>query len=260
MSSISESEIQFLKVLNSHHLRIDGRKYFQSRPFLLENNMYQTCFSSINISNNDSKIILTLKGEVVETDNFEIKMSFEPKPKDDKEINEVLDLVYKLMLNSLNHQCLFPSIKEYSWKFYIDVFSTDSINISMFQLICEGIKSLLKGAKIPKIIKTINQFNTTEKEYNIVGSQFNKESILSESDQVHDIDISQLNDVYFFGLENMFNNLFLDPSEKELAIIDSYVLLSINSLNEITNLQAVKGNIDLKKIEEINKFVLSIKQ
>ncbi len=256
--SKSENEIQFFKLLNSHHLRFDGRNYFESRPYKIANNIYNTCFSSISISNSTNNCILTLKGDVVEAENFEVKLSFEPKPKDDKESNEVLELLNLLLINKLSHKTLMPSIKDYSWRFYIDIFSTEPLNITMIQMLSYGIKELLKEAKIPIMVSTLNQFNNEEKELFVIGSNWNTTSILAEEDQVNHLDISGINILYFFGLENTFNNLFLDPAYDELLILDSYVMLSINDKKEITNLSAIKGNIDLRKIEEINNFVISL--
>ena len=128
----------------------------------------------------------------------------------------------------------------------------------MIQMLSFGIKELLKEAKIPIMISTSNQFNNEEKELFVIGSNWNTTSVLSEEDQVNTLDIIGINILYFFGLENTFNNLFLDPAYEELLILDSYVMLSINDKKEITNLSAVKGNIDLRKIEEINNFVISL--
>lgn len=257
--SKSENEIQFFKLLNSHHLRFDGRSYFESRPYKIANNIYNTCFSSISISNSTNNCILTLKGDVVDLENFEVKLSFEPKPKDDKESNEVLELLNLFLINKLSHNYLMPFIKAYSWRFYIDIFSTESLNITMIQMLSYGINELLKEAKIPFLVLTSNQFSNEERELFVIGSNWNSPSVLSENEQVHSINTSGINFLYFFGLENTYNNLLLDPAYEELSILDSYVILSINDLKEVTNLSAIRGNIDLRKIEEINNFVSSLK-
>jgi exosome complex RNA-binding protein Rrp42 (RNase PH superfamily) len=266
MTFYSTEEKIFLKQLNSHGIRVDGRRFFDSRYTRIESNIFSTCFSSIRISNGDSSLIFTLKGEVVNNEsNFEIQTNFEPKNKDDKESLEILGLVNDLILNRLTHKVLFPNITEYTWKLYIDIFSTEILNISMMQLISQGIINLLKEAEIPKILVFQNQFNKSEKDYIVISNysesnnmNLNTISSLAENKQINKIDTSQLNDLYFFGISD--NNLVLDPCHSELAIITSYVILVLDYKCTIVNLEALRSNIDLKRIEEINKFIDAIKQ
>ena len=121
MTYYSIEEKNFLKELNFNGIRIDGRKFNQSRDITSRSNIYNTCFSSVDISNGDSSIILTLKGEVVPIENFDISINFElnSNNKDsshdsNKDLLEIHSIVNELIIKKLNHKSLFPKIENYS--------------------------------------------------------------------------------------------------------------------------------------------------
>lgn len=285
MAYYSTEEKEFLKQLNLNGIRIDGRKFFESRQITSRINIYNTCFSSIDISNGDDSIILTLKGEVVPVDKFDISINFEftgncktHSFEINKDHLEIYSIINEFVIKRLNHNDLFKDINNYSWKLYIDVLiSKDSMNISMLDLIVKGVNLLLKEADMPKISVLSNDFDndniveyniidTTDKENNknednIYNFNFNKKSKLSnlsEVNQTHRLKINNQIKLIIFGVSD--DVLLLDPTYSELIADNSYIILLIDNEYNILELQTVKSNIDLKKIGEIHNYLNFLKE
>jgi exosome complex RNA-binding protein Rrp42 (RNase PH superfamily) len=259
--NISNSELQFIKHLNSNFLRIDSRKFLESRKIKIEKDIFNNCFSSISItflspfSNSNETIILTLKGEVVKKEEFEVRLSFEPKPKEDVESKEVMSLIESHIIRKINHEIIFPSsITTHSWRFYIDIFSTSPLKFSLFQMISKGIKLLFEYANIPKIMFTQNLFDNTI-DYFVEGSEDRKTSSLSYNDQVYSLLYKNIDDLYVFGMDNDYNNLYFDPSDAEIFVLDTFFIVNVSENKRITGFYAIKGNVDMKKINEVERFI-----
>lgn len=262
MALLSSKEKDMLNLFDSYGIRIDGRNFYSSRAIFCKKDLYSYCLSSISIQHDDSIIDLSLKGEAVDLGNFEIKLSYEPKPKDDKITAEVISTIDRLLVKKLRHEDLFPKTQENSWKFFIDIFSTKVIELSDIQLIVQGIKFLLYEAQIPKVVSLVNQFNG-QKEFALSNSQtFSQQqnrvqqSILSEADQVTRISTGKLLDLYLFGVGKY--NLLLDPCKEEISIMDSFILMTCTQQGTIIDLEAIGTNLDLRRIEELNRFVASV--
>jgi len=259
--NISNSELQFIKHLNSQLLRLDSRKYLESRKIKIEKDIYNNCFSSISISfsspfsNSNESIIMTLKGEVVKMEEFEIRLSFEPKQREDIDSKDVISLLESHIISKITHESLFPSeVNSNSWRFYIDIFSTTQLKFSLFQMLSKGVKQLFEYAAIPRITYTKNIFDNTV-DYFVEGSEDKKSSYLSYNEQVYSLLFNSISYLYVFGIDNDFNNLYFDPSDAEICVLDCFFIVSVGSNKEINGLYAVKGNVDIKKIDDIERFI-----
>jgi exosome complex RNA-binding protein Rrp42 (RNase PH superfamily) len=171
---------------------------------------------------------------------------------DTKIKNEIEDYIDSLILSKIDKKWLQINKDNslYLWKLYVDIYLLDNLKLSLLQLISIGIKQLFKNMQLPKTILMKNEL-TNEIEYDLLE---NYEDI-SEDDKLMSFEKIEVPEIYIFGIFK--NSFLLDPSEEELSISESLLMMSYYK-NEINYVQSLGANLELSKIQEISNWVKKI--
>ncbi len=259
MLNFSQNERDFFRTaLFNYDIRLDGRTKIAFREFEILDNIIQSSFSSLKLSYNErqNEILFAVKGEIISAKTNEklILVSLDSMYRiDDNKIKKELEnYIENLIITQLNKDLfkIDPHHDDYAWRFYIDIYVFDYIRISLLQILCIGVKNLLKQLKIPKLMTLTNEI-TGNKEFDLVEmygdySENEKEDLLFQSEKIPDI--------YVFAI--LKDSILLDPNEEEYTIASSIVIVS-SYPNKILNVQSIGSSVDIHKLHEISLLVKS---
>ena len=163
-AEISQPEINFINDSLLKDIRMDGRSLNENRIFRFKINPLPQCLGSCSIiySENQSEIIISLKGQIVEYKNIE-ELSIGFNLESTKEISDH-NSIKQRMINLINNMQI-KFFKKYNfiilkgklaWKFNIDVIIIGTISLSEIQQLSFGVRSCFLYSKIPKISPSFN--------------------------------------------------------------------------------------------------------
>lgn len=249
MINYSENEREFFrKLFFDFDIRYDGREKLAIRTHDIASNVITSCLSSLKLIYNESQkeMLFTIKGELtsVKQDLFNVNIDSMYKIEDMKLKKEIENYLMTLILNKIEPEAID---NELYWKVYIDIFIFDTIKMSILQMLAIGLKELIRLTKFPKVITFTNEV-TKIKEYDLLA---NYEDLTVEENE-YLTSISNIPDVFVFAILN--NSIYLDPTEEELSVANSIVLISAQN-GRILNVQSVGSSVDVQKILDITSLI-----
>lgn len=265
MNHYSTNEINFFKLLLlEHNIRIDGREKMSMRKYDIQLDIVTTCFASLKLSyynNSKKEILFAVKGEIKALSSLSslqdaelITINIETMGKTDDSVlkakSEIEALLNELMISKLSKESFIipESNPQLVWKFYVDIYIFDDIQLSLFQLLAIGIRKVLKKIRLPKVITLYNEITKTN-EYDLQSNYAD----LPDNQCEYLLKLS-IPKVYCFSLIN--NTLYLDPTDEECYVANCIIFLSELN-NEIIRVQSIGSNVDPSIMLDLGKIILN---